>query len=195
VRAVTKAELRREAVAALRALDPAARARASAALAAHLWTLPEVAGARHLLLFASTAQEPDTDPIAEEARRRGIAVLYPRCLPERALALHAVATPAALRTGRYGIREPDRDACPVTEVEGVDAALVPGVAFDRTGARLGRGAGYYDRLLASPGWRAFRCGVFFAGQEVARVPLDPWDVRLDAVVTEAGAVRVAGRRG
>jgi 5-formyltetrahydrofolate cyclo-ligase len=67
----------------------------------------------------------------------------------------------------------------------VDAALVPGLAWDRDGRRLGRGAGYYDRLLASPGWRAFRCGVFFAGQEVARVPVEAWDVRLDAVVTEA----------
>jgi 5-formyltetrahydrofolate cyclo-ligase len=195
VRAVTKAALRREAVAALRALDPAARARASAVLAAHLWTLPEVAGARTLLLFASTAEEPDTDRIADEARRRGIAVLYPRCLPERALALHAVAAPGALRAGRYGIREPDGDACPVTDVGEVDAALIPGVAFDRAGGRLGRGAGYYDRLLASPGWRAFRCGVFFAGQEVARVPVDPWDVRLDAVVTEAGAVRMEDGRG
>lgn len=54
---------------------------------------------------------------------------------------------------------------------------------------LGRGAGYYDRLLAHPEWRGFRCGLFFAAQETPSVPHEPWDIRLDAIVTEREVVR------
>jgi len=90
--------------------------------------------------------------------------------------------------GAYGIREPDA-ACPLVSIEEIDAALVPGLAWDRRGGRMGRGAGYYDRLLGSPGWRGFVCGLFLAAQEFDRLLMEPWDVRLDAVVTEAEVLR------
>ncbi len=182
---MTKEALRRAARARLRSLTPAEQARAGAAIARRVWTLPEIADAKTLLLFASLPEEVETDGIAEEARWRGIQVTYPRCLPEtRDLALHSVAGPEQLREGLFRIREPDAEACPLVHVGEIDAALIPGLAWDRMGGRLGRGAGYYDRLLASPDWRAFRCGLFFAAQEVESVPADPWDVPLDAVVTE-----------
>ncbi|HET6763299.1 MAG TPA: 5-formyltetrahydrofolate cyclo-ligase [Longimicrobiaceae bacterium] len=176
---------RRHARLRLAALDAAAREAASAEIARRVWTLPQVASARTLLLFASLPGEVDTAPIAAEAVRRGIVVTYPRCLPEtRELALHAVATPDELLPGAYGIREPDALVCPLVHAGEVDAVLVPGLAWDRAGRRLGRGAGYYDRLFALPEWRAFRCGLFFAAQELEHVPTDAWDAPLAAVVTE-----------
>jgi 5-formyltetrahydrofolate cyclo-ligase len=184
-----KNALRRDAVRRLRAIPPEVRAGASAAIATRVWMLPEVAGAQTLLLFASTVEEPDTDAVAAEAVRRGIRVAYPRSLAERRLSLHAVPSPDALRPGRYGIREPDESVCEVIEVDEVDVALIPGLAWDRDGRRLGRGAGYYDRLLGTPGWRGYRCGIFFASQEVPVVPAEGWDVPLDAVVTEREVVR------
>lgn len=184
-----KDALRADARAVLRALSADARAAAEAEIARRVWTVPEIAGARALLIYASLPEEVSTDAIAEEARRRGMVLVYPRCLPDRALALHAVDTPDALLAGRFGIREPDADACPIHRVEDVDAALIPGLAWDRAGHRLGRGAGYYDRLLADPRWRGFRCGLFFAAQETPAIPRDEWDVRLDAVVTEREVVR------
>ena len=94
-------------------------------------------------------------------------VTYPRCLPEtREMALHRVAL--RRRTSRDGqLRHPRAgpSLSRVLSLEEIDAALVPGLAWDRTGGRLGRGAGYYDRLFARPGWRGFRCGLFFAAQE------------------------------
>jgi 5-formyltetrahydrofolate cyclo-ligase len=176
---------RREARARLREMDDAARARASAEIARLVWTVPQVASARTLLLFASLPGEVETAAIAAEAARRGIVVTYPRCLPEtREMALHAVGAPAELVPGAYGIREPDAFACPLVSAAEVDAALVPGLAWDRAGRRLGRGAGYYDRLFALPDWRGFRGGLFFAAQELPAVPADPWDAPLHAVVTE-----------
>jgi 5-formyltetrahydrofolate cyclo-ligase len=186
---VSKDALRTRARATLRGLAPDVRAVAEAEIARRVWTVAEVAAARTLLIYASLPEEVATDAIADEARRRGILLVYPRCLADRTMTLHAVGSADALRPGRYGIREPDADACPIRRIEDVDAALIPGLAWDRGGHRLGRGAGYYDRMLADPVWRGFRCGLFFAAQEAPAVPHDAWDVRLDAIVTDGEMVR------
>lgn len=179
--------MRREARRRLRDLLPSARAAAETEIARLVWTVPEIAAARTLLLYAHLPDEVSTDAIAIEALTRGVHVVFPRVLPgTRAMDLHTVSEPESLRIGAYGIREPDPERAPRIPVEAVDAVLVPGLAWDRQGARLGRGAGYYDRLFALPEWRGFRCGVFFAAQEVPQLPADPWDVPLQAVVTEDG---------
>jgi 5-formyltetrahydrofolate cyclo-ligase len=95
-----------------------------------------------------------------------------------------VSSLAHLRPGNYGIREPDPARCQEVGPAEIDATLVPGLAWDRRGTRLGRGAGYYDRMFARPDWRGFRCGIFFALQEMEEIPADPWDQPLQAVVTE-----------
>jgi 5-formyltetrahydrofolate cyclo-ligase len=182
---VAKPELRAEARRRLRAMDPAERATAEAEIARRVWTVPEVAAARTLLLFADLPEEVTTDAIAAEALRRGVTLVYPRTVPElRAMTLHRVGSLAELRTGNYGIREPDPGCCPEIPETEVDVALVPGLAWDRRGNRLGRGAGYYDRLFGRSEWRGVRCGLFFAFQEMDEVPADEWDLPLDAVVTE-----------
>jgi 5-formyltetrahydrofolate cyclo-ligase len=179
-----KDPIRAAARARLKALSAEQRARAGAAIARHVWELPEIAGSHRLLLYASLPSEVPTDAIAGEARHRGIEVVYPRCLPEtRQMALHRLDAGDELRPGLYGIREPDLD-CPLVRLEEIDAALVPGLAWDRAGGRMGRGAGYYDRLLGSTGWRGFICGLFFAAQEFDALPTSSLDVRLNAVVTE-----------
>ena len=105
------------------------------------------------------------------------------------MTLHAVDAPDALRPGRFGIREPDADACPVRDVGDDRRGADPRPGWDRAGHRLGRGGGYYDRLLAHPDWRGFRCGLFFAAQETPSVPREAWDIRLDAIVTENEVIR------
>ncbi|HEX2093197.1 MAG TPA: 5-formyltetrahydrofolate cyclo-ligase [Longimicrobiaceae bacterium] len=182
---LSKDELRRELRARLRALSPAERETAAGEIERRVWTVPEVAGARVLLLYASLPEEVPTDGIAREAWRRGIVVVYPRCVVNtREMTLHALERLEALRAGSFGIREPDETVCPLVSVEKIDAVLVPGLGWDRRGGRIGRGAGYYDRLFADARWRGFRCGIFFAVQEAPEVPVDPWDTPLDAVVTE-----------
>jgi len=182
-----KSRLRREARIRVREIlrGEGERERAEAEIARRLVRLPELAVARVVLLYAALPGEVPTDVVAAEIRRKGIGLVYPRCLPVgRTMTLHHVASDADLEpSGRYGIREP-LEICPVVEVGDIDLALVPGLAWDRSGHRLGRGAGYYDRLLGSPEWRGFRCGLFFAAQEVDSIPADPWDAPLDAIVTE-----------
>ena len=188
---MNKTAARAEARARLRALSPAQRLGAGERIAERVWTLPEISSARSILLYASLPEEVPTDAIGREALRRGITVTYPRCLPEtRLMTLHVLKELEQLReAGSYGIREPDL-ACPVLALRDVDVILVPGLAWDRKGGRLGRGAGYYDRLFADLDCRAFRCGLFFAAQEMEEIPMDPWDVALQAVVTETGILNV-----
>jgi 5-formyltetrahydrofolate cyclo-ligase len=181
----TKPEIRAEARRRLRELDPALRAAAQAEIARRVWTVPEVAGAGTLLLFADLPEEVSTDAVAAEALRRGLTLLYPRTRPElRTMTLHRVESPGDLVVGNYGIREPNVACCPEVDPARVDAVLVPGLAWDRRGGRLGRGAGYYDRLFGHAAWRGFRCGIFFSFQEVEAIPAAPWDVPLQAVVTD-----------
>lgn len=180
-----KKELRQEAKRGLRALSPEYRESAGLAIAEKVAGLPEFRTSRVILIYAALPEEVPTRLIADHARSFGIQVTYPRCLPEgRELALHHVDSEEdLLLDGRYGISEP-APHCPVTDPEMIDLAFVPGLAWDRAGNRLGRGAGYYDRLLADPGWRAVTCGLFFSRQEVSKIPTDPWDVPLDMIVTD-----------
>ena len=185
-----KAALRREARERLGRISPAERASAGREICSRLWALPEMAAADRILLYAALPTEVPTDAIAAAAGERGISVTYPRCEPDTPdMTLHHVTGPSDLRPdGRFGIREPAQNCRQVTLHE-VDVVLLPGLGWDREGGRLGKGAGFYDRLLADEGWRGFRCGLFFAAQEFEALPADPWDVPLDAVVTESGVWR------
>ncbi len=186
---MTKAEARRGARATLQAVSTEELHAATAAVERHLLAMPELTAARAALLYAALPGEVPVDGVAAALRERGVHVHFPRCLDGGLLSLHRVDDPSMLEiAGRYGIREP-AEGCPRVEPGEIDVALVPGLAWSPTGHRLGRGAGYYDRLLAGPGWRGFRCGVFLQRQEIPRLPHDPWDVPLDAIVTDSGLIR------
>ena len=180
-----KARLRAEAHARLAALSAREQAALGERIERLVWSVPAMQAARCVLLYASTPGEVPTDDIAAEARVRGIEVVYPRCpIGSREMALHRVDSPAGLQKhGRFGIREP-LPTLPEVRPGLIDVALIPGLAWDRAGHRLGRGAGYYDRMLGMAEWRGARIGLFFSVQELERIPFDPWDATLDTVVTE-----------
>lgn len=142
-------------------------------------------------LFAPLPDEPDVRPLWREALDRGKTLVLPRWDPNTGMYVAAtIQDPLRdLIPGRYGVREP-RPALPMLPWDRVDWLAVPGVAFDRRGGRLGRGAGHYDRILgATP---AFRCGVAFACQLVETVPMAEHDLRVDAVVTSTEWIRCTG---
>jgi len=178
-----KQSLRLRMAETLRALGEEARAEKSARIAAHLKSLSGI-----VFGFAPMRLEPDwTDVIGA-----GWEVALPRAQAE-GLAFHRVTDLSALAKGRLGAREPEGGE--VIDVAAANVILVPGVAFDRDGARLGRGGGYYDRLLVSAPASARRVAVCFACQLVDRVPAEPHDVEVDEIVTEDGwiEVRSSGR--
>lgn len=188
---MTKEAMRKRARERLAALPEEKRWDASRRIAERVWTVDEIASARVIFLYASIGWEVETDAIAAEAMRRGITVAFPRCLTEtRAMVLQTVKWLGELRTsGPFGIREPDC-ASPVVPMSEVDVAIVPGLAWDRRGGRLGRGQGYYDRWLLSRQWNGLACGLFYADQEIESVPVTDLDARLDLIVTEREILEV-----
>ena len=115
----------------------------------------------------------------------GKQLLLPRInRAQRALELrHVVDLGADLVSGVWGIREP-AERCPIMSLTKVEFMLVPGVAFTASGARLGYGGGYYDRLLASLDRRITRIAAAFQLQMVDQLPEGPHDQRVDRIVTE-----------
>ena len=145
--------------------------------------------ARSVGLYVPIRGELSTARLCEAAWREGRRCLLPRCLPGGAeargqMAFHDCPGEDALLPGSFGILEPDPARCPVV-AEPPDLLIVPAVALDRDGYRLGYGRGYYDRLLARPGWEGVRTlGLVFALQVVDRLERRPWDRPLCGLATE-----------
>lgn len=138
-------------------------------------------------MFAPLWHEPDVELLWPSDAGKTLA--FPATRGDR-LEFVAITDPAALLPGAKGTREPRADASNAVPLECIDLLLVPGAAFSLKGERLGRGGGFYDRLLASPGFRAFTLGVAFKVQLVAALPVEPHDRGVDAIATESGIQRV-----
>ena len=97
------------------------------------------------------------------------------------LEIRIYTAPEDLATGAYGIKEPTGKL--FTDYTTIDFIAVPGVAFDRNGNRLGRGKGYYDRLLPRIP-QAYKVGICFKFQIVEEIPAEPFDIRMDEIITQ-----------
>ena len=133
-----------------------------------------------LLLFYPLADEVDVRPLIQEAFQSGKQVLLPVCKGEE-LELHLYEGEESLRMGVYGIMEPTGPAFPEGNYDEIQLAIIPGMAFDRAGHRLGRGKGYYDRLLPKLK-NARKVGICWAFQLLDEVPNDPHDISVHEVI-------------
>ena len=177
-----KAALREQIRARLKAISTAAREAASTKLCSHLLENEAWSKARSVLFFASMADEPDVWPLLAEALRAGKLVALPRfdSGKKKYVAREIRNLNEDVVSGQFGIREP-QNSCPVLPLNRLDLILVPGVAFDLHGRRLGRGKGFYDQLLADV--RGTTCGVAFDEQIVAAIPMEPHDIPLNCILT------------
>lgn len=181
-------------------LTPEERAQAAADAAARLVALPQLgaaaAGGECVAGFSAVRGELDPRAALEAARAAGAQVAFPRVddAASPRLRLHVTASAAELRPGRFGIAEPD-GTLPEVAPEDVAVMVVPGLAFDAAGRRLGFGGGYYDELLAAPAARrrpAFVVGFGYDFQVVAVCPAGERDGRVDCVITEARVIHCPG---
>ena len=165
--------------------DISDRNRNSQIITQRLCALPAYRAAKVIAAYASFGSEPDTAEFLARVLRDGKQLLLPRInRAQRTLELRHVIDPDAdLVAGVWGIREP-AERCPIMSVTGVEFMLVPGVAFAASGARLGYGGGFYDRLLASVDRRVVRIAAAFELQMLDQIPEGPHDQRVDQVVTE-----------
>jgi 5-formyltetrahydrofolate cyclo-ligase len=185
----TKAALRSEMVARRDALPEAERERIAAALLEIILALPQYQAARSVLATASIGSEWSTRGFIDASVAAGKTLILPRVTaPPRHLAIHAVADlQRDLKPGIWDIPEPDPERCERVAFADVDFALVPALAADRAGFRLGYGAGYFDGLLTGRGTRPFCVTALPAAFIVEALPNEPHDVPVDLVVDERGA--------
>jgi 5-formyltetrahydrofolate cyclo-ligase len=150
----------------------------------HLLDCPQFIAARTVLAYCSHRQEPNlADLFTHTDKQWGL----PRSI-DKSLLWHCWQPSEPLVTGKYDILEPHPES-PRLEPDGVDLILVPAVAMDATGYRLGYGGGYYDRLRVNPLWRKIpTIGIVFNFAYMETLPIDPWDLPLDRVCTELGVL-------
>ncbi len=145
-----------------------------AALEAH----PAFRAANTILLYYSLQDEVDTHEFVQKWSHKK-QILLPVVVGDD-LEIRIYTGPEDLATGTYGIEEPTGEL--FTDYAVIDFIAVPGVAFDRNGNRLGRGKGYYDRLLPRIP-QAYKVGICFTFQIVEEVPAEPFDIRMDEIIT------------
>ncbi|MFJ9028998.1 5-formyltetrahydrofolate cyclo-ligase [Streptomyces sp. NPDC102274] len=192
-----KAALRRELL-AVRALLSSDDARETAAvLARRALDLPELADARTVAAYVSMGREPGTRALLDALRARGVRVLLPVLLADNDLDWAEYEGADRLVPAGRGLLEPDGTRLGVDAVLEAEVVLLPGLAVDGRGIRLGRGGGSYDRVLG----RLTRAGaepaltvLLYENEVVARVPEEPHDHPVRAVVTPGGVRRFGDRR-
>ena len=178
-----KARLRRQALDWLAALSPPERIAGDESLFRRFLALPQVAATRTILLYHGMDTEPDTVRLLPPLWDMGKQVCLPRCLPGNQMEARLVQRDSTLVRHPYGMLEPGPD-CPLIPPDQIDLVLVPGLAFDRSGGRLGRGGGYYDRWLA--GFSGVTAALCRAGLLIESFPRLPHDLGVNLVVTETG---------
>ncbi|MEU6893383.1 5-formyltetrahydrofolate cyclo-ligase [Streptomyces sp. NPDC046557] len=191
-----KAALRRELLAARRARSPESRRTAARALARSALALSELAGAATVAAYVSVGTEPGTRDLLDALRTGGKRVLLPRLLPDNDLDWAEYEGPGRLteiaHVGKMALLEPSGPALGPDAVTWADAVLLPGLAVDARGMRLGRGGGSYDRVLERlerAGARPALVVLLYDEEVVARVPEEPHDHPVRAVATPSGVIR------
>jgi len=177
-----KAEWRRRLRVGLNGLSPTQREEDSVRACDFLRRQPVWQNARAVLFYAPMAGELDLTPLLEEALQAGKTVALPSFVNETGT-YQACAISDFRRDcqpGKFGIAEPRADALQIPLMR-LDLALVPALGFDASGRRLGRGRGFYDRLLA--GIAGVKCGVAFDQQVVERLPAERHDVSMNYILT------------
>ncbi len=140
---------------------------------------PRIIDSRTILAYSALPDEVPTQALLDQLVKQGKTVLLPRVISNTDMVLHWYTGKQTLQTGAYDILEPTGE--PFTDYAAIDVAIIPGMAFDAEGHRLGRGKGYYDRFLTRVPY-LYKIGLCFSWQMVESVPYDVQDIAMDEVI-------------
>lgn len=150
--------------------------------------MPAYQLARRLACYVSIENEVDTITVIQKAIGSGKQVGVPVTREDGDMDFQAILGLSDLRPVQYGLREPVPNPKQVLLPHTIDLVLIPGIAFDRHGHRIGSGGGYYDRFLTRTD--AVRIGLSYGFQIIDRVPAEPHDVKMDWIITENEVIRI-----
>jgi len=178
----TKAVIRKEVRELVRTIPPEQRALASRQAGALLEQQAVWQIAKSIFFYAPLSEELDLWPLVQDSLSAGKIVCLPRfdSATNRYIACQIQSPAADIAIGRFGVREPG-ESCVMVPLNRLDLILVPGVAFNLRGHRLGRGKGFYDQLLVDAG--GIKCGVAFDEQIITEIPIEPHDVLVNCILT------------
>ncbi len=189
-----KKQMRETVLARRDAMLPAARTIASHAIVEKVCALSQYRQANVVLIYMGFGSEIETQTLLERILVDAKTVVLPRVdRTSQSLILHVVRNMSELVTSKWGIREPRSDA-PSMPISAIEFVLMPGVAFDRSGNRLGYGRGYYDKLLSAASPALARVAAGFACQIVDAVPVGPDDERIDTIITDNEIIKLSHDR-
>ncbi len=157
----------------------------SALIAEKFLSLPEVKKAKSILLYFPHKNEVDTTFIIEELLKEGKDVVLPKVVGFHIYPIK-ISNLASLKSGYAGIKEPEGEKYPL---ENIDIIVVPAIAFDIHGHRLGYGKGYYDRLLSKV--NALKIGLAYNFQVLEKLPSEPHDIPVDLIVTPTKIIKTS----
>ncbi len=178
-----KADLRRRLIRARQSIPPQLWQQKCDRICAHLLAWHYFRQCRVILAYTSFRQEPDLSPLTQHHAHWGL----PRCVSKQ-MQWHYWSPQSKwpLRKGAYGITEPHPKS-PLVDLAMVDLMLVPAVACDVRGYRLGYGGGYYDRLFSQPQWQQVPAiGIVFEYARLPSLPKDVWDRPMTGICSESG---------
>jgi 5-formyltetrahydrofolate cyclo-ligase len=164
------------------------------AIAEHLLATPEVRRAATVAAYVSVGTEPGTGPLLDRLLAMGRRVVVPVLLPDYDLDWAVYDGPRSVVRARAGLLEPTGPRLGVEAVATAGVVLTPGLAVDRTGLRMGRGGGCYDRVLGRVPVGTFTCTLLYSGELLDEVPAAPHDRRVTAVATPDGVTRLGRGR-
>ncbi|HUX14407.1 MAG TPA: 5-formyltetrahydrofolate cyclo-ligase [Spirochaetia bacterium] len=188
-----KTELRRSLLAEIAAADPDTLAAASRRIAQQLTATSEWRNAELVLAYRSMRGEPDTAPLLQAALAEGKLVALPRIVGSFLQYHQYTGKSTSFSRHPFGMEEPTASS-PVIDTARAEPGkrilvIVPGLAFDAQGGRLGRGKGYYDRFLAARSSHLTAAGICFDLQLRPLLPMEAHDARVELVVTESLVIR------
>ena len=182
---ILKSKLRKEVLLLRQELGEETRVELSARIVQRVEQDTDWRAAKVVCVYVWFKDEVQTDALIQSAWQDGKTVCVPRCGKdgEDKIVLHEIRSFDDLAPGAFGIREPIPDRTRIVAISDVDAFIVPGVAFDRQGNRLGWGGGFYDWTL-SRAKEAKKIALAFSCQMVDAIPTEPQDIKMDKVVCE-----------
>ncbi|MCW5830446.1 MAG: 5-formyltetrahydrofolate cyclo-ligase [Deltaproteobacteria bacterium] len=166
----------------------------SGSISERLTGMETLRSARTVALFCAAQPEPDLTAVAVEIESRGARLAWPRVTGEGQMEFRAAKASGPFVAGAFGLREP-APAAELVPLAEIDVLLVPGLAFDLAGYRLGRGKGFYDRVLGDAGFRGVSVGVAADAFVVDELPREAWDRPVHRLVTETRDLRIRKQQG
>lgn len=184
-----KITVRKKVLEARRCIAPCEAAKAAAAITRFFKeeVFPLIPPRTGIACYHSTKSEASTKAVISFLHKKNVPVYLPRVTGKGRMEFRKYEKTGRLIKGTHAIYEPPA-AAPKAGRKDVSAVLVPGAAFDRTGARLGLGGGYYDRYLSKLPGCVLKAGIAYSCQLIKKVPLKKHDIKMDLIITEKGVV-------